>query len=286
MNLNYADTHIFITHGLPLSNVFIIAHSVSVVLDFRQNPPDLPCFKHQAAGAAAAASPPLPFCQRHFHALNFLFSVQWNDDIRSLLSPVENRDVQTEWEQRIKDGASTQCYTELQRKLMRALDTIYLLYTEEGKHNRLCESTRGWCWKESVVILELKKNVFSFCACRKDLGLFARKITSGSTDICIFLCDETLLHFYGRQCWSACQSVSASVHHCIIDCQDILYRHSCFSENDEWWSPDRSSNATVRLTVLVFSEISLQLLVVMEFGPYITTIRSKFFVPYFGLGLN
>lgn len=28
---------------------------------------------------------PISICQRHFHALNFLFSVQWNDDIRSFL---------------------------------------------------------------------------------------------------------------------------------------------------------------------------------------------------------
>lgn len=137
------QTHIFITHALPLSNVFIIVHSVSVVLDFRHNPPDLPCFKHHAPAAAAAGSAPHPHpCQRHFHALNFLFSVQWNDDIRSPLSPVENRAVQTEWEDRIKDGATTQCYAELQRKLMRALDTIYLLYTEMGKHNRQWESKR------------------------------------------------------------------------------------------------------------------------------------------------
>lgn len=152
MNINHADTHIFIIHALPLSNVFIIAHSVSVVLDFRQNPPDPPCFKHQAVGAAAPASAP-PLCQRHFHALNFLFSVQWNDDIRSLLSPVENRAVQTEWEERIKDGASTQFYAEIQWELMTVLDTIYLLYTEEAKHNRLCERTGRGYWQEFDIIL-------------------------------------------------------------------------------------------------------------------------------------
>lgn len=151
---------------------------------------------------------------------------------------MENRAVQTEWEERIKDGASTQCYAHLQRKLMRALDTIYLLCTEEGKHNRLWEH-KGMCWKESVVILELRKNVFSFCACRKDLGVFARKITSVSTDICIFLCDETW------QCWLACQSDNVSqwmgsplwsnlkyFNNYLIDCHDILYRHSCFSEDE------------------------------------------------------
>lgn len=64
MNVNHADTRSFITHALPLRSVFIIAHLVSVVQDFRQNPPNLPCFKHQALGAAAqaaasASAPPL-----------------------------------------------------------------------------------------------------------------------------------------------------------------------------------------------------------------------------------
>lgn len=165
----------------PLSNVFIIARSVSVVLDFRQNPPDLPCFKHQAPGAAAAASPP-SLCQGHFHALNFLFSVQWNDDIRSLLSPAENRAVQTEWEERIKDGASTQCYGEIQRELMRALDTIYLLYTREGKHNT---GRRRTVLRRICCHIRVKEKCGLFLWLqKKDRGVFARRMMSA---LCRFI---------------------------------------------------------------------------------------------------
>lgn len=42
----------------------------------------------------------------------------------------ENRAVQTEWEQRIKDEASMQFYAEIEQELMRALDPNYSPYTD------------------------------------------------------------------------------------------------------------------------------------------------------------
>lgn len=115
MTLTNADTLIFITHALPLSNVFtIITYSASVVVDFRQNPPDLPCFKHQAAGAAAASSSTPPFSVKGIFMLwTSYFQFSENDDIRSLLSPlVENRAVQTEWGERIIDGGNMRCHAQ------------------------------------------------------------------------------------------------------------------------------------------------------------------------------
>lgn len=54
---------------------------------------------------------------------------------------MENRAVQTELEEGIKDAVCTQCRADIERELMRALDTNYLLCIEKGKHNRLCQRT-------------------------------------------------------------------------------------------------------------------------------------------------
>lgn len=137
-------------------------------------------------------------------------------------------------------SCSTQCRAEIERKLMRALDTIYL-------HNRLCESTRRWCWKDFIVVQVLRKNVFSLCARRKDLRLFAREIRwmtvffSVMQPCCIFM-DGDVVRPGGRSVnWyiSLFQTeISQQLFHWwnrwIVE-YFFFYRHSWFSEDESSW---------------------------------------------------
>lgn len=143
MNLNHADAHIFIMHALPLSNVFIIAHSVSVVLDFRQNPPDLPCFKHQAPGAAASApNPPLSKAFLCSELPIFSSVKRWYKK-----PPLPGTEQScSNWMRR--ENKRWIHKDRQQQKLMRALHTIYCIYFAQRRENTTEE-------KEFVVKLKL-----------------------------------------------------------------------------------------------------------------------------------
>ena len=143
MHLTHANTSIFLTLPLPWSNAIITAHTVSAGLTDETLQISLVSNirRRRSRGSPSPPPPPPPLCQRHFRALNLLISVQWNDDIRSLILE-KNRAVQTEWEDRIRDGAIACIATHRQWELMIA-HSIYFIKRRETQQT---DRTRGGSW--------------------------------------------------------------------------------------------------------------------------------------------